>query len=61
MTNRVYILLAFAVVALPVYAADNCSGEFNFQPTGNSAGDVSVGKITTWTSASTVSSDNTPL
>ena len=60
MKKRVFVLLAFAVVASPVYAADNCSGEFTFQPTGNSPGDVSTGKITTWTSASTVSSDNTP-
>jgi hypothetical protein len=49
MKKRVFILLAFAVVASPVYAADNCSGEFTFQPTGNSPGDVSIGKITTWT------------
>ena len=60
MKKRVCILLALAGAAAPVYAADNCSGEFAFQPTGNSPGDVSVGKITTWTSASSVSSDNTP-
>src|SRR5215210_1329356 len=60
MNKRVCILVAFAVVASPIYAADNCFGEFAFQPTGNSPGDISVGKISTWTSASSVSSDNTP-
>jgi hypothetical protein len=60
MKKRVFILLAFAVGASSVYAADNCSGGFTFQPISNSPGDVSVGKVTTWTSATSVSSDNTP-
>ena len=48
-----------SLLASPAYA-DNCSGEFTFQPTGNNPADASAGKITTWTSASSVSSDNTP-
>ena len=58
-TNQSMIVLAAAVIASPVLA-DNCSGEFAFQGTGNSTAAVSAGKVVTWTSASTVSSTNTP-
>jgi hypothetical protein len=52
--------LGVLVSAMSPAFADNCSGEFTFQPTGSNPADINAGKTTTWTSASTVSSDNTP-
>jgi hypothetical protein len=54
-------LLCFAALLFSAPAlADNCSGGFSFQNGANAPGELSAGKITTWTSSSTVSSDNTP-
>lgn len=57
--RRIALAAALVVVALPALA-DNCSGEFTFQGTGGGPADIAAGKITHWTSSSTVSSSDTP-